>query len=316
MKDVEVPFIRRLCHCATLRTNGVGILPRMTLRTCSRLTALFTSLTLSAASFAGEPERVAVPPGALSSSPAPLEARLFMPANAAPRAAVVMMHGCGGAYASSGALSSRHQMWGEYLAGLGYAALMLDSFTSRGLREICTTRVAERTIKEADRVGDAYAALGFLSARLAIEPDRIGVLGWSHGGGAVLSVIARKPAAAAPFKAAVSFYPGCRARAARADSFHPYAPTLIVIGEADDWTPAAPCKVLAQAVAARGEPLTIVTYPDTHHGFDTPTLKALRVRKEVPNGANPGQGVTVAPNAEAREDAKARVQAFFAAHLK
>ena len=232
-----------------------------------------------------------------------------------PRAAVVMLHGCGGPYASSGRLSSRHQMWGEYLSGLGYAALMVDSFTSRGLREICTVRYADRTIREAHRVGDAYAALTYLSDRLRLEPVRIGVLGWSHGGGAVLDAITRKPAAAAPFKAAVAFYPGCRARAARSDSFHPVAPTLILIGESDDWTPAPPCKALTQTVAARGEPISIVTYPDTYHGFDSPNTKP-RVRTEVPNGANPGEGVTVASNAEAREDAKARVKAFFAEHLE
>ena len=264
---------------------------------------------------AAELIHVEIPPGALSSSPAPLHGRLFMPVGGKPRAAVVMLHGCGGAYASSGRLSSRHQMWGEYLSALGYAALMVDSFTSRGLREICTIRNAERTIREAHRVGDAYAAQTFLSARLGVEPARIGVLGWSHGGGTVLDAMARKPAAAAPFKAAVAFYPGCRARAARADSFHLDAPTLILIGEADDWTPAPPCKALAQTLAGRGEPVSIVTYPDTYHGFDSPATKA-RVRTEVPNGANPGQGVTVAPNDEAREDAKVRVKAFFAQHLQ
>jgi dienelactone hydrolase len=274
------------------------------------------TIAFSAALLAAEPERVAIPPGQLSSSPAPLEGRLFMPPDRAPRAAVVMMHGCGGAYSSSGALNPRHQMWGEYLAELGFAALMLDSFTSRGVREICTTRVAERTLREVDRVGDAYAARAFLQTRLALGASRIGLLGWSHGGGTVLSVISRKPAAAGPFKAAVAFYPGCRLRAERADAFHPYAPTLILIGEADDWTPAAPCKALAQAVAARGEPLTIVTYPGAYHDFDNPALKALRVRRDVPNGANPGHGVTVAPNADAREDAKVRVKAFFAEHLK
>ena len=279
------------------------------------LFAALLALALSASAFAGDPEHVKIPPGAFSSSPAPLEGRLFMPADGKPRAAIVMLHGCGGPYASSGRLSSRHHMWGEYLSTLGYAAMMVDSFTSRGVREICTVRNADRTIREAHRVGDAYAAQAYLSARLALEPARIGVLGWSHGGGAVLDAISRKPAAAAPFKAAVAFYPGCRARAGRADSFHPNAPTLILIGESDDWTPAPPCKALVHAVAARGEPISIVTYPDTYHGFDSPNTKP-RVRTEVPNGANPGQGVTVASNAEAREDAKLRVKAFFAEHLQ
>jgi hypothetical protein len=34
---------------------------------------------------------------------------------------------------------------------------------------------------------------------------------------------------------------------------------------------------------------------------------ALRVRKDVPNGVNPGQGVHVGPNPAARRDAYARL---------
>jgi dienelactone hydrolase len=260
------------------------------------------------------PERVEIATAGLSSSAEPLVGHLFLP-ESKPRAAIVMMHGCGGAYAGSGALNARHAMWGEYLQGIGYAVLMLDSFTSRGLREICTVKTAERTIKEADRVGDAYAAHAFLRARLGLESKRIGLLGWSHGGGTVLSAISRKPANASPFAAAVAFYPGCRTRAARADAFHPYAPLVVLIGEADDWTPAAPCKTLIDTVAARGEPASIVVYPATYHDFDSPALKAPRVRSEVPNGARPGEGVTIAPNPQAREDAKVRVQAFFGKHL-
>lgn len=93
------------------------------------------------------------------------------------------------------------------------------------------------------------------------------------------------------------------------------APLLLLIGEADDWTPAAPCKALAARVAARGEPMQIVTYPGTYHDFDSPALTAPRVRADVPNGVNPGAGVTTAPNPAAREDAKLRVKAFLSEHL-
>ena len=278
------------------------------------ITAIAFFCTLDAA-HAAEPVAVEIPPLTLSSSPAPLVGRLFTPA-APPRAAVVMLHGCGGPYAASGALSSRHQMWGDYLTGLGYAVLMLDSFTSRGLREICTVNTAERTIKEADRVGDAYAALAFVTARFRIDSSRVGLLGWSHGGGTVLTAVGRKPAAALPFKAMVAFYPGCTTRAKRADSFYAYAPLLVLIGESDDWTPAAPCKALMDNAAARGEPVSIVVYPNAYHDFDSPGLKMLRVRTEVPNGARPGQGVTVAPDPQAREDAMRRVRAFFETHLR
>lgn len=267
---------------------------------------------------AAQPQAVLVPAGQFSSSPAALKAFVFSPEGGGQHPAVVMVHGCGGAYGKDGLLNARHHMWGEYLAGQGYVVLMLDSFTSRGLREICTTKFSERTLKESDRVGDAYAALAYVRQLPGVIANRVALLGWSHGGGVTLDAISRLPSATAGkgFAAAVAFYPGCTSRNKRAASFHPYAPLLLLIGESDDWTPAAPCQALAESVAARGEPMHIVTYPDTYHDFDSPALTSKRVRSEVPNGVNPGAGVTTAPNPQAREDAKLRVAAFFAQHLR
>ena len=58
------------------------------------------------------------------------------------------------------------------------------------------------------------------------------MIGFSHGGWAVLKAVLARPGAR-PFAAAVALYPGCDP---------PNAPlithTLILIGQADDWTPA------------------------------------------------------------------------------
>jgi len=152
----------------------------------SRLFAAFlllAALTLARA----EPIQVAVPTADMSSSPAPLVAYLFEPATRGLHPAVVMLHGCGGAYARGGSLNARHRMWGELLAANGYVVLMLDSFTSRGVKEICTQKYAERTLKDADRAGDAYAALAFLRGRSDVDAKHVAVLGWSHGGSTVLA---------------------------------------------------------------------------------------------------------------------------------
>ena len=276
----------------------------------------WAALLVGSVANAAEPLRVEIPAAGLSSSRTPLAGYLFKPADAGPHPAVVMMHGCGGPYASNGKLNSRHRMWGDFLVQHSYAALLLDSFASRGIRELCTIKFSERTLKEADRVGDAHAALAFLRGLPEVKANNIGLLGWSHGGGVTLATIADKSPAAKGFRAAVAFYPGCTARARHADTFHPHAPTLLLIGDSDDWTPAAPCKALVAAVAARGEPMSIVTYPNTYHNFDNPALKRRRVREDVPNGVHPGRGVTTAPNPEARIDALKRVGAFLAEHLK
>jgi dienelactone hydrolase len=258
---------------------------------------------------------VVVPPGTWSTSPSPMPAHLYLPPGAGPHPAVVLLHGCGGAYARSGAIGTRHAMWGRWLADNGYAALLLDSFSSRGLRELCTAPMAQRTLKESDRVGDAHAALAWLRQRADIQPQRVALMGWSHGGGVTLDAMARAPESMPGFRAGVAFYPGCTSRLRQGARYRPYAPLLLVVGQADDWTPAAPCEALAANAASRGLPVQILAFSDTYHDFDNPALKAPRVRADVPNGARPGQGVTTAPNPEAAEQARRRVVEHLQTHM-
>ena len=56
--------------------------------------------------------------------------------------------------------------------------------------------------------------------------------------------------------------------------------------------------------------MQLVVYAGAYHDFDNPAIKQQRVRSDVPNGVNPGKGVTVGPDPEAREDAKKRVVEF------
>ena len=60
------------------------------------------------------------------------------------------------------------------------------------------------------------------------------------------------------------------------------------------------------ALAQAGQAAAIVTYPGAYHDFDNPAGR-LRVRTDVPNGVNPGRGVTIGPDPAAREDAQRRI---------
>lgn len=191
-------------------------------------TAIACCLALCAhQALASPPLSVEIPTAGISSAPAPLSAFIFRPnGGTAKHPAVVMVHGCGGAYGRDGKLNARHAMWGEYLASQGYVALMLDSFGARGIKEICTTKFSERTLKESDRVGDAYAALAYLRQRPDVDAKRIAMLGWSHGAGVTLDTITNRPTDAG-FSAAIAFYPGCTSRNKKPETFHPYAHVLI-----------------------------------------------------------------------------------------
>jgi dienelactone hydrolase len=97
--------------------------------------------------------------------------------------------------------------------------------------------------------------------------------------------------------------------------YKPIAPLLILIGEKDDWTPAEPCRWLAETAQAQGYPVEIKIYPGAHHSFDS--YAPLRW---VPGRNNPNQpsglGATTSGDPSAWADARKQVAAFFAKHLR
>jgi dienelactone hydrolase len=245
-----------------------------------------------------------------------------------PRPAVIAFHGCGGMYSvvpsRRESLTLRHQAMGELLAREGYVVLFPDSFRSRGFEEICTIPSRRFPIGMANRLADAQGALAYLQSRPDVVPDRIAALGWSHGGSTVLALEnAKQPAVAqwkeytgSPpyFRAAVAFYPGCIDSLRAPDGYAVAAPLTLFIAGSDDWTAPKPCIDLADRLIAAKQPVTITVYPHTYHGFDGPPSQG-RLHLEVPNGVNPGAGVTIAPNPAAREDAYAQLRRFLHAEI-
>ncbi|MFN3630703.1 MAG: dienelactone hydrolase family protein, partial [Casimicrobiaceae bacterium] len=208
----------------------------------------------------------------------------------------------------------RHAMWRDWLLERGFTVVFPLSFTARGLADICTVPMGERRVRPRDRVADVLATVTALGLRPDVDATRLVLWGFSHGGSTVLATLAREPRARGLFRQAIAFYPGCSAYAAaasRGERLALAAPLAILIGEADDWTPAAPCRTWVESLTARGETAEIEIYPGAYHDFDNPGGR-VRLRREVPNGVHPGRGVTVGPNPAAREAAKQRVAALLA----
>lgn len=227
-----------------------------------------------------------------------LNAELFPAQGRTRTTAVVALHSC------SGPLPGRDAGWARHLAALGHAVLLPDSFGSRGLGSQCGAR--SRAITGVRRQ-DALAAVRYLQQRPGTPPGGVVLMGWSDGGTAVLAAGRAMPdVPAGLIRGLIAFYPGCRI-AAETKDWAPAAPLLILIGEADDLTPAAPCRALAEHV---GSKITLTTYPNAFHDFDTPNSK-VRTRAGLATAA--GGAAHSGTDPAARDDALRRVPAYIAA---
>ena len=111
------------------------------------------------------------------------------------------------------------------------------------------------------------------------------------------------------FRAAVAFYPGCSAMADKSN-WATRMPLLILMGEADDWTPAKPCKTLA---AANPDSVTLILYPGAYHDFDNEAQK-LHELHGLAYTANDDGIAHAGLNPAARAASLKDVPAFLAAH--
>lgn len=224
------------------------------------------------------------------------------PAGAGPFPVVIALHSCSGYTANmfGGALP----LWVPFLQGQGYATFKLDSFTARGHSNVCATHA----VTPADRAADVLVAAALLAGRPDVRPDRIAVIGWSHGGGTAVYV-ARDHIELAPLRAqlaarggrlvaSVGLYPGCGSP----EGSPVIVPLLALSGALDDWSPAARCVSLANMPANRL--MTVQVYPGAYHHFDVPGTPAHYYL-----------GHLEAYDAAAYADAHVRVQSFLYQYL-
>lgn len=228
-----------------------------------------------------------------------LKAELFMPAGPVVAPAIVALHGCGGPY------GARDRQWREKLGGEGHIMLFPDSFSSRGLKSQC--RETNRAVTSFGvRRSDAIESAKFLAARPGTPDGGVTLLGWSDGGSTVMAAANVAPdLPAGLIRGMIAFYPGC-AVAVRNAAWRPVAPLLVLIGAADDWTPARPC----QSVADRFTPPTmrLIAFPGAYHDFDAPG--GLRVMQNIPSSQNADKSVHVGTNPEAQAEALKIVPQF------
>jgi dienelactone hydrolase len=259
-----------------------------------------------------------------------ISGELGLPSGAGPFPAVVLAHGCGG-------INRAAVAWASVLREWGYATFVVDSFGGRNLIEVCTNA---RTLTGTQRIPDAYGALRILVTHPKIDPRRVALMGFSHGGLLTMGASTAwaketfAPSGQPAFRAFLPFYPYCNPVYPERERIS--APMRIHIGELDDWTPAGPCVRLVEILRASGQDATITVYPGASHGFDMSEVSFVRLTN-VDSGADCAlqmasilgpfpsasdtarcarKGATIGFNPEATAQARRNVRAQLAELLK
>ncbi len=219
-------------------------------------------------------------PDALSALLSP-HYRITRPEGDGPFPAALLFSGCDGP-------RDNLDRWTAELTARGWVTIVVDSHTPRNFGDYQIWRLicAGQLLTGAERAGDVATAVSDARALPFVDPDRIALVGASHGGWAILEYLSFADHGETPpsldawpggppgtpldgIAGAVLLYPYCGqlSRAARRGWRTP-VPVLFLLVENDGIADEAACLRLARQEAARGLPVETETYSGVTHGFD------------------------------------------------
>ena len=171
--------------------------------------------------------------------------------------------------------AEHHLEYMEMYRSMGIATFELQSFASRQVQSTVGSQVEVTT---AMMVLDAYRALETLARLPQIDKARVAITGWSLGGGVALfsgwQPTVEKITQEVQFAAHLSIYPPCIVEPEVLNFTD--APMHILIGELDNWVPAAACQELVPKMQAAGANIDLTVFSDAHHSFDRITPIAIK----------------------------------------
>ena len=178
------------------------------------------------------------------------------PSGKGPFPAVILLHGGGG-------LGPHHMIdWPDFLTGLGYAVLAIDSYGPRGM----STRLDAGFLESLEWQSlDAIGALDSFAKLPEIDENLTAVMGFSRGGRAINNILIpdliwgeKKSSQGLEFKAAIAFYGACETLYSISKA--PF-PVMQIIGDQD------PIAVGCLGVE-KVENVELKILPGAYHAFD------------------------------------------------
>lgn len=205
-----------------------------------------------------------------------LNGQFFRPANDKGKIpAVILVPG-------SANIGPHHLLQAAALTAKGIAVLVIDPFTGRNL----TDSVADQgRFTWAASVYDVIAASRYLASRSDIDAARIGALGGSRGGTAVMMAASRPISERLLGKGrglryVVAGYPWCGTQFKSA-KLAKESRLLVMSGDRDDWVSVQQCQGAVSAMAAAGGRAEIRLFENALHAFDRGDVSPRRIENAV-----------------------------------
>lgn len=230
-----------------------------------------------------------------------------------PFPAVIFFHGAEGLFNPERDVWGYYDNWADYFASLGYASILVDSYTGRDLKPEKVQ--SGRSLWGAERAGDVLIAIDKVSKMPFVNPNQISLMGRSHGGWAIMSLLTLDlqndlpPNLNSPSKNLLNGVRGAvfvipyfhSSIKSVVDNWSSSIEALVLLGEKDPLTEAALKVVLS--LKEKNNPVSYHVYPSVGHGLEC-TQEDLKIIKKYidPN--------IKAPDPQIAVDVRRRVKEF------
>jgi dienelactone hydrolase len=198
---------------------------------------------------------------------------VLTPDGEGPFPAVLVLHTC---YGYLGHVVA----WAAHLQRRGYVAVVVNSMQVRDLdghfdrMAVCGGRV----LRAPERGRDIRISIEQLKAQSEVDPNRIGLMGFSHGGWTALGFLgqsagigarARSAPGSGAIRSVVTVYPYCGDEAMDGLAAWPRDVRLLMLLAGNDTTVGtAKCRALAEEQRGQGFAVELHVYPGAEHGYD------------------------------------------------
>lgn len=206
--------------------------------------------------------------------------RVFTPDGPGPFPTALLFSGCDGP-------KDNLERMAATLNASGWAAVSVDSHGPRGFGDASLWRLvcAGQLLPGPERAGDVAVALADVRRMEFADPERLALIGASHGGWAILDMLAlhgrrRLPVGLSAWpdgsggtlkgvRAAVLLYPYCGlASEAGRHGWSAGIPMLFVLVEHDTIADEEDCRRIMAEMTAQGRPVEELLLQGVTHGFD------------------------------------------------